>query len=255
MMMTAPSKTAATTRLSNLTAHLSPLPPTARATGGGGCGGIAKGQVILFQGDSITDAGRSRENQPGQPNVVLGQGYAKMVAATLLAARPGDGLEFYNRGVGGNRIVDVYSRMAIDGTVIQPDLVSMLIGVNDTCLNGTRVNGVPVPKYETVFRMFLAEMREANPSVRFVLCHPFVLDAGNVKTTGHAAWREEIDERRLVVTKLATEFGAVEVDFQSMFDEAITKESPEYWMPDGVHPSHAGHMLMTQAWLKAVGEV
>ena len=81
-------------------------------------------------------------------------------------------------------------------TVIQPDVMSVLIGVNDTCLGGERANGVPVDKYERVYRMFLAEMREANPNLRLVLCHPFVLDAGNIATTGHARWRAEIDQRR-----------------------------------------------------------
>jgi lysophospholipase L1-like esterase len=96
---------------------------------------------------------------------------------------------------------------------------------------------------------------DQNPAVHFVLCHPFVLDAGNIRETGHTRWRAEIDQRRAVVAKLAQEFGAVEVDFQAMFDEAVTRQTPEYWMPDGVHPSHAGHMLMAQAWLNAVDKL
>jgi lysophospholipase L1-like esterase len=144
-------------RLMRISSHLLGAPQPSRAHGGS----QQNGRTILFQGDSITDAGRSRDVQPGQPNVQLGQGYAKMVAAQVLAARPEDNMSFYNRGVGGNRIVDVYARMAIDGTVLQPHVVSLLIGVNDTCLGGERPNGVPVPKYEKVYRMFLEEMREA----------------------------------------------------------------------------------------------
>ena len=155
------------------------------------------------------DAGRGRENPAA--NNALGMGYAKMAAAMLLADHPRLDLQCHNRGVGGNRIVDVYARMAADGTVLAPDLMSVLIGVNDTCLDGERPNGVPVPKFERVYRMFLGEMREANPSLRLVLCHPFVLDSGNIATTGYARWRAEIDQRRAVVDKLAAEYKAIVV--------------------------------------------
>jgi lysophospholipase L1-like esterase len=242
-----------TARLTTLTRHLTPAPAELRPrVVPAPAAGIAAGATILFQGDSITDAGRNKEG-PLQENVGLGMGYAKMTAAALLMGRPGDGLKCHNRGVGGNRIVDVYARMAADGTALKPDLVSMLIGVNDTCLDGERPNGVPVPKYEKIYRMFLEEMRTDNPAVQFVLCHPFVLDCGNITVTGYARWRAEIDQRRAVTDKLAAEFGATVVDFQAMFDEAVKQAPPEYWGPDGVHPSHAGHALMAKTWLEAVG--
>ena len=92
--------------------------------------------------------------------------------------------------------------MAVDGYVLRPEMMSVLVGVNDTCLNGTRPNGIPLPKYERIYRDFLSEMTSECPGLKLVLCEPFVLDCGNVAATGYSDWRAEIDERRLIVRKL-----------------------------------------------------
>jgi lysophospholipase L1-like esterase len=208
--------------------------------------------VILFQGDSITDCGRSRETA-GSANELsaLGQGYAKMISAEQLSNRPGDGLRFFNRGISGNRIVDLYARIRLDIINLEPNLLSILIGVNDTWHEFAHPgkNGVAVPKFERVYRDLLNEIREALPAVKFVLCEPFVLNCGVVT----ADWVEEITRRRAVVAKLAKELDAVFVPFQSMFDDALKLAPPEYWAGDGVHPSAAGHFLMAKTWIKAVG--
>jgi hypothetical protein len=208
---------------------------------------IPKNSIILFQGDSITDCGRNRE-AAGTPNDLcgLGQGYAMMAAAELLSTRPTDGLRVFNRGISGNRVVDLDSRIKNDIIHLKPDVLSILIGVNDTWHGKTSDNGVTVPKYERVYRALLDEVREARPSVKFVLCEPFVLRCGVVRDD----WVEEIDERRAVVAKLAKEFGAVLVQFQSMFDAAVKSGPPEYWASDGVHPTAAGHLLMAKCWLE-----
>ncbi len=210
---------------------------------------IPKKSTILFQGDSITDCGRNRDagatpnNLPG-----LGQGYAMMAAAELLSTRPADGLRVFNRGISGNRIVDLYARMQSDILNLKPDVLSILIGVNDTWhgKNPDWSNGVAIPKYERIYRDLLNEVREALPNLKFVLCEPFVLRCGVVRDD----WVEEIDQRRAVVAKLAPEFDALLVPFQSMFHEAVKLAPPEYWAPDGVHPSAAGHHLMAKCWLE-----
>ena len=209
---------------------------------------ITKNSTILFQGDSITDCGRNRD-AAGTPNYLsgLGQGYAMMAAAELLSTRPADGLRVFNRGISGNRVVDLYARIQGDILNLKPDVLSILIGVNDTWhgKNPDWSNGVAIPKYERIYRDLLKEVREALPNVKFVLCEPFVLRCGVVRDD----WVEEIDERRVVVAKLAKEFGAVLVPFQSMFDDAVKLAPPEYWAADGVHPSAAGHLLMAKCWL------
>lgn len=208
---------------------------------------IPKNSIILFQGDSITDCGRNRE-AAGTPNDLcgLGQGYAMMAAAELLSSRPADGLRVFNRGISGNRVVDLDARIKNDIIHLKPDVLSILIGVNDTWHGKTSDNGVAVAKYGRVYRALLDEVREARPSVKFVLCEPFVLRCGVVRDD----WVEEIDERRAVVAKLAKEFGAVLVPFQSMFDAAVKSGPPEYWASDGVHPTAAGHLLMAKCWLE-----
>ncbi len=202
--------------------------------------------TILFQGDSITDCGRSRE--ANAINSGLGGGYATFIAARLLAARPSDGLVFMNRGVSGNRVVDLYARIKADAINLKPDVLSILIGVNDTWHEFGGQNGVAVPKYERIYRDFLREVREALPKVHLVLCEPFVLRCGVVT----ADWVVEIDQRRTVVRRLATEFNAVFVPFQAMFDEAVKQAPPAYWASDGVHPTLAGHERMAQTWIESV---
>lgn len=210
---------------------------------------IPKNSTILFQGDSITDCGRNRD-AAGSPNDLgaLGQGYAMMSAAELLCTGPANGLRIFNRGISGNRVVDLYARIQCDILNLKPDVLSILIGVNDTWhgKNPDWSNGVAIPKYERIYRNLLDEVREALPAVKFVLCEPFVLRCGVVRDD----WVGEIDERRAVVGKLANEFAAVLVPFQAMFDEAVKLAPPEHWAADGVHPTAAGHLLMAKCWLE-----
>jgi len=223
---------------------------------------ILNNSTILFQGDSITDCNRSRD-AAGIPNDLdnLGHGYAMMAAAELLGTRPAAGLRIFNRGISGNRIVDLDARIKNDIIHLKPDVLSILIGVNDTWHGKGGDNGLSVPKYERVYRALLDEVREALPSVKFVLCEPFVLrccvlsddrlgeiDERRAVVTKLA--NGALDERRAVVAKLANEFGAVLVPFQSMFDDAAKQAPPEHWAADGVHPSAAGHLLMAKYWLE-----
>jgi len=202
--------------------------------------------TILFQGDSITDAGRDR-NQKGA-NAGLGGGYALFIAAQLLGERPSASLQFFNRGIAGNRIVDLYARIKCDVINLKPNVLSVLIGVADTWIEFGDQNGVAVPKFERLYRDLLTEVRAALPAVKFVLCEPFVLPVGVVTKD----WVAEMDQRRAVVKKLAVEFKTKFVPFQTMFDNAVKQAPPAYWASDGVHPTPAGHMRMAQLWLKEV---
>lgn len=204
-------------------------------------------ETILFQGDSITDCQRNRETA-ATPNDLsaLGRGYAMMASAQILSARSGAGLKFFNRGISGNRVLDLAARIKSDLINLAPDVVSILIGVNDTWHEQNSQNGVAVPKYERVYRELLTEVREALPRVRFVLCEPFVLKCGVVTDE----WIAEIEQRRAVVAGLAREFETTFVPFQSIFDECVLLAPPSFWAADGVHPSAAGHMRMADAWVK-----
>jgi lysophospholipase L1-like esterase len=206
-------------------------------------------QLILFQGDSITDCGRDRSpDVKDNDGPALGCGYAGMVAARSLADHPRLGLRFLNRGNSGHRVVDLYARWKMDAINLQPDILSILIGVNDTWHEFSSGNGVEPERYAQVYRMMLELTLQRLPDVRLVLCEPFILTCGVVIP----AWAEDMRQRQRHVQDLAREFGAVFVPFQEMFNEACQHAPAEYWLPDGVHPSPAGHAKMADLWMETL---
>ena len=149
----------------------------------------------------------------------------------------------------GNRVVDLYARWKGDAVNLKPDVLSILIGVNDTWHEFNWQNGVELDRYEQVYRMLLQYTLKKLPKVNLVLCEPFVLPTGVVMPE----WVAEMDGRREIVARLAKEFGAVFVPFQKMFDEAMKEAPAEYWASDGVHPTPAGHSRMAKLWRQCVG--
>jgi len=209
---------------------------------------IQPNDVVLFQGDSITDTGRDKTQQLPNDGGGIGGGYTRFVIAKLLAERPGDKLTCYNRGISGNRVVDLYARWKIDALNLKPNVISILIGVNETWHEFNWQNGVEVPRYERIYRELLTWTRTERPDVRLVLCEPFYLRCGVVTDE----WHGDIEARQEVVGRLAEEFDAKLVRFQQMFDQASEEAPPEYWAADGVHPTPAGHFRMAQLWLQTV---
>lgn len=210
---------------------------------------IQANDTILFQGDSITDCGRGKNDTAPNSLGALGQGYPKMVAGRLLRQRPEDALSILNRGIGGNRVVDLYARWKSDAINLNPDLISILVGVNDTWHEFGSQNGVEVHRYEIIYRMLLDLTKERLPEVKLVLCEPFVLQYGAVT----ADWLDEMAARRSIVKQLASDYDARFVPFQRAFDNALKSAGPDYWTGDGVHPTVAGHCLMADTWLETVG--
>lgn len=209
---------------------------------------LRKGSVILFQGDSITDAGRNR--RATQPNNAggFGRGYPYLLSAYLLGTRPEDELKCYNRGISGNKVPDLQKRWKVDALDLKPDLISILIGVNDIWHKlGGRYQG-SVEDYEKGYRKLLEETKAALPKVKIVVCEPFVLRCGAVND----GWFPEFDQRRAAARRVAEAGGVIWVPFQSMFDEATRNAKPQYWAGDGVHPTMAGHALMAQTWMRHV---
>lgn len=204
---------------------------------------------ILFQGDSITDCGRSRDVLP--PNIGLGQGYAQMITGRLLCDNPAKKIEVLNRGISGNRVVDLYARWKIDALNLKPNILSILVGVNDTWHEFGSQNGVEVPRYEEIYRMLLKWTNKELPKTNIILCEPFVLQCGAVGKD----WVPEINARRKVVVKLAKEFNTIFVPLQAAFDKAAKQAPAEYWLADGVHPTYAGHTLITDMWIKAASHL
>lgn len=207
-------------------------------------------KVILFQGDSITDA--LRQKDPEIPaNNGLGCGYALMVAGDLLSSEPEKDYQIYNRGISGNRVVDLYARWKIDALNLKPDIISILIGVNDTGHERAYHNGVELPRYDQVYRMLLDWTKEELPETKIILLEPFVLVTGSVTEE----WLDEINGRRRIVKKIAKDYGAIFLPCQSILDEAVKSAPPAYWVRDGIHPTAAGHKLIADAWIKATAAI
>ena len=207
---------------------------------------LKKGAVVLFQGDSITDGGRERDGEPGTGRA-YGRGYVYLVVARLGVDYAEQNVTYINRGIGGNRVVDLYARWREDALNFEPDVLSILIGVNDVWWEDNKA-GVPAEKFEKVYRMLLDETLAARPEVKLILCEPF---CGVVKP-GQEKMRREVENRGAIVKRLAKEYGAVFVPFQAAFDEACKRREAIYWLLDGVHPSPAGHEVMARAWMSAV---
>ncbi|HPC96182.1 MAG TPA: SGNH/GDSL hydrolase family protein [Sedimentisphaerales bacterium] len=245
-------KTAATTAAALTASSLLPSMGCSnsmvRLTGKKG-GLIRSGDVVLFQGDSITDAGRDRQRE-GHANDVraLGTGYALLAAAALLANHPEAKLTIYNRGISGHKVFQLAERWDKDCLALKPDIVSILIGVNDIWhrLDG-RYDGT-VEHYERDYRALLERTKRELPGVRLVICEPFVLRCGAV----NEKWFPDFDGYRAAAKRVASAFDAVFIPFQTMFDEAVRTTTPAYWAGDGVHPTLAGASLMAQTWLQAV---
>jgi len=199
---------------------------------------------ILFQGDSITDGKRGRNTDP---NHILGHGYVFITAARHGAAFPAKNLDFMNRGVSGNTVLDLEKRWQKETLDLKPDILSILIGVND---NG---RGIPLDQYEQVYEKLITQAREANPDLKLVLCEPFALPVGRKKES-YAAWMSGIKKRQEIVARLAKKFDAALVHFQRVFDDAAKTTVPEYWIWDGVHPTYRGHQLMADEWERTVRE-
>ncbi len=210
---------------------------------------LKEGAVVLFQGDSITDAGRNRNAKGANNAGALGRGYPMLLASELLRDHADPSMKVFNRGISGNKVPDLDKRWEADCLAIKPDVLSILIGVNDIWhkLNG-RYDGT-VETYETGYRALLKRTMESLPATRIVVCEPFVLKCGAVDDK----WFPEMDDRRAVARKLAEELKLTLVPFQAMFDEAVKTTPPQYWAGDGVHPTLAGHSLMAHTCRKVTG--
>ena len=211
---------------------------------------IKENYTILFQGDSITDGNRTRDNDW---NHLMGHGYVYIIASKLWYDYPGTKFKIYNRGVSGNKVTDLEQRWDTDTIALKPDLLNILIGINDTSafINGD--NNFTPEQYEEKYSGLLNKTRTELPDVQFVLCEPFILPVGQVKNKLEL-YSAEIKKRQDVVAKLAKEFNAVYIPFQNSFNDALRRAPADYWIWDSIHPMPAGHEMMALEWMKIVSK-
>jgi lysophospholipase L1-like esterase len=210
---------------------------------------LSKDNVILFQGDSITDAGRNKEDPGFNTARILGSGYAMLAAADILNDFAPLGPKIYNRGISGNKVYQLAERWDKDCLELKPDILSILIGVNDFWhkLNGNYSGTIEI--YRNDFTALLERTLKALPNVKLIICEPFAVIG--VKAVDDK-WYPEFNEYRKAAAEIASRFGAIFIPFQKIFDEAVRKAPGSFWTGDGVHPSLAGAQLMADAWAEVI---
>ncbi|HEV8374809.1 MAG TPA: GDSL-type esterase/lipase family protein [Candidatus Polarisedimenticolia bacterium] len=219
-------------------------PPDARASGA-----PAPRTVVLFQGDSITDAWRDRKVVSANQGAGLGTGYAFLIAAGALRDHPEARLRFFNRGIGGSRLPDLQARWDAEALALRPNIVSIMIGVNDFWHKLTRGYTGTVADYEKQYTALLQRTRQALPKARIVVIEPFVLRCGEIDER----WFPEFDQRQAVAARVAKRSGATYVPLQEMLTSLARETSPEYWAWDGAHPTAAGDAAIAERWRQVVG--
>ena len=209
------------------------------------------GARLLFQGDSITDMkwGRNQKDR----NHYLGHSYVFLLASRLGVDMADANLEFFNRGVSGNKVSDLRKRWQKDAIEMNPDWLTVLIGVND--VSQGRGQPVDLKKWEQDYRHILNQSRRANPKLNIILMDPFVLRMTRLNSDDQwKYWRGEIDKLGKIVVRLAKDFNAIHIETQKIFDQAASYVSPGNWIWDGVHPLPQGHELIARNWLQAVAK-
>ncbi|RMG72035.1 MAG: lysophospholipase [Bacteroidetes bacterium] len=210
---------------------------------------LVDGTTILFQGDSITDAGRNRARYYPNEADGMGKGYVMHTVTQLLGQHPDKQLHFYNRGISGNKVHQLAARWDDDCLYLKPDILSILIGVNDHWHTLTQGYNGSSEVYTQDYRALLTRTRQSLPDVRLVIAEPFVVKGGSA--IKEEEWFPVFDGYRKAARTLADEFDATFIPLQSIFDQALEVAPVAYWCPDGVHPSMAGAYLMSQAWVEA----
>ncbi|MFH1118290.1 MAG: SGNH/GDSL hydrolase family protein [Bacteroidota bacterium] len=210
---------------------------------------LSKNNIILFQGDSITDSGRNKEDNSYNNARVLGSGYPMLAGAALLEKYASLNLKVYNKGISGNKVYQLAERWDKDCLEIKPDILSILIGVNDIWhkLDG-KYNGT-IEIYKNDYIALLERTKKALPNVKLIICEPLAVKG--VKAVDDK-WYPEFYGYQKAAREIATQFGATFVPYQKIYDEAQKQAPGAYWTGDGVHPTLAGAQLMAQAWLAAI---
>lgn len=204
-----------------------------------------KNMKILFFGDSITDMGRNKELPDGI--WTYGSGYPIFVASSLYRENPVK-YQVVNRGISGDRVVDLYARVKCDVWNLRPDVLSILIGVNDVWHEISGGNGVELNRFEKVYDMLLADTVAKLPDTKIVLCEPFILKG--TQTTGNFDRFQDVYDYAKAVKKLSEKYGAYFLPLQEVFDKAAAKFGAEHYLYDGVHPMVAGATLIADEWIK-----
>lgn len=210
---------------------------------------IQPNDVILFQGDSITDAGRNKENLQANDMKAFGSGYAMIAGGVLLNRCAAKNVKVYNRGISGNRVPDLLNRWQKDCLDLKPNILSILIGVNDFWRTKDRGANNSPEQYKAQYKELLEKTLTALPQVKLIIGEPF-----GVKNVKHITddWFPEFPKYQAAARELAKEFKTAFIPYQQVFDRALQANTGDHWTTDGVHTTWAGANLMAEQWLNQV---
>ena len=208
---------------------------------------LRQGDVILFQGDSITDSGRNKQNPAPNNGSALGNGYPFLTASFLLNNYANLNLTLHNRGISGNKVFQLAERWETDCLELKPNVMSIMIGVNDFwhTQNGS-YNGTP-ETYEKDYMALLERTRNALPNLQLICIEPYAVKAAGGAVNDN--WYPVFNEYREAAARVAKAYADVFIPLQSIFDKVQPLASAKHWTGDGVHPSLAGASLISEAWL------
>ncbi|OCX52899.1 lysophospholipase [Mucilaginibacter sp. PPCGB 2223] len=211
--------------------------------------GLKDNDVILFQGDSITDAGRNKTDIKANTLAYWGSGYAMIAGSHLLKAYPGKKLQIFNTGISGNKVYQLADRWDKDCLAIKPNVLSILVGVNDFWHTLTSGYTGTIDTYRTDYKKLLDRTKQALPDVKLIIGEPFAVKDVKAVTD---KWYPAFNDFRAAAKEIAESYDAAFIPYQSIFDKAVQVAPGNYWTNDGVHPSAAGITLMAEAWLETV---
>ena len=208
---------------------------------------IKENDVILFQGDSITDGNRGRNSDP---NHIHGHGYQYILASEILAENLGKNVTVYNRGISGNRIADLYARWIEDCLNLEPTVLSILVGINEMIFEYDHKCGALPERFKKTYKLLIEEVLVKNPDTKIIIMEPFF---GKHRESGPDEFiRKNIVFYQKASKEIAEEFGLIFVPLQEMFNEASKSCDIFELLWDGVHPTTAGHQLIARQWKKCV---
>jgi len=202
---------------------------------------VKKGDLILFIGDSVTDCGRNREDLSD-----LGPSYVKKIDSYLKAFFAELLLRVMNKGVSGNRVIDLQARWQDDCLCYKPDIINILIGINDCWRRFDNNDSTSAEDFEKRYDSILLAAQKTG--AKLTLMEPFVLPYPADRTL----WREDLDPKIQMARKLARKYEAKLIPLDGILASLITSKEPQFYSADGVHPTNAGHAVIAKAWLEAM---
>jgi len=210
---------------------------------------INKDDVILFQGDSITDAGRKKDDAAFNAASALGSGYSMIATSDLLFKYADKNLKIYNRGISGNKVYQLAERWEKDCLDLKPNVLSILIGVNDFWHKVLGRYDGTIETYRKDYKALIDRTKQKLPEVKLIIGEPYAVNG--IKAVDDK-WYPDFNEYRAAAKEIAESYGAAFIPYQAVYDKAQKEAPGVYWTADGVHPTLAGANLMARAWMEAV---